>query len=414
MAGSFRDRAFKATKEKPCPICGRPSGNDPRSAGKCLVSRDGEHVDSQGRTWHDPEGAAVHCFRIYVARIGPYVLQDQQIDKHRQGAFYVDEDAGELVLDAEGKPPGGRPGKKPRRKPRVTTPAAPVWINRFENPPGPLSLTDAESRMRRMATQLWHESSGQNDHAIAYLSARGIDRGWLESNWPESLAWHGAVYHKDSDAHLPAMLGRVTAPTGEHVATHRIYLQQDGRGKADVEVNKLTIGPLCGGAIRLYDVAKTPLPSPLPGGEREQETSGSKPPPRSDEGTLCIAEGIETAMAAASAVVQMGWGVWSCLSTGGMRSLVLPHEMIGPDAGAGRIRRVVLLADVDRSKLMPSPAEPSQVFQQGLGGQRAARATAERLRNEYPGLGVAIAWPGSGRLVGFDRSVGEVVPGGNG
>lgn len=386
MAVRFKDRAFKASKEHPCPICGRPDGSDPRSKGKCLISKAGEHTNAEGYVYDNPEGAQVFCFRITAPRIGPYVLQEQQDDRPREGAFYIDEDAGELVRlpDGSAPKPGARKGKKPRKK-KAARPAGPVWVNRLEHPPEPPVFSDGEQRMRRMAVELWEGRAGHSLGAGRYLASRGIDAAWLESHWPSSLAWHTSVYHKGSDSHLPAMLGRVVAPTGEHVATHRVYLKPGGRGKADVEPNKLTLGPLAGGAIRLYDPADT-------------------------DGTLCLAEGIETAMAAAHAVVGLGWGVWSCLSTSGMRALLLPHEMVT----SGQIKRVVLLADVDRSRLKASPADPDgPLLQQGLGGQRAARATAERLRNEYPGLAVAIAWPGEGRLIGFDESVGEVVPGGS-
>lgn len=383
MSTRFKDRAYKASRERPCPICGRPSGDDPRSAGKCLISKAGEHTNAEGFVYDNPEAAQVFCFRVSAPRVGPYVLQEQQGDRQREGAFYVDEDAGELIRLPDGSAPkaGSRGGKRPRKK-KATKPAAPVWVNRLEQPPAPPRLSAGERKMRRKAVDIW-ENGTTFGHAMHYLASRGIDRDWIYNNWPSSLRWCTSVYHKDTDSHLSAMLGRVVAPTGEHVATHRVYLKPDGRGKAGVEPNKVTLGPLSGGSIRLYD-------------------------PRDDAGTLCIAEGIETAMAVARAVVGLGWGVWSCLSTGGMRALLLPSDMVI----SGRINRVVVLADVDRSRLRASPADPDgPMRQQGLGGQRAARATAERLRNEYPGLAAVVAWPGEGRLIEFDEVLGECVPG---
>jgi hypothetical protein len=132
---------------------------------------------------------------------------------------------------------------------------------------------------------------------------------------------------------LPALLAIVLDVAGKPVAVHRTFLRHDGRGKADVEPAKASLGPVAGGAIRLAPVAPE----------------------------LVIAEGIETA---ASAGRLLGLPAWSGISAGNIeRSLTLPPE----------VRAVVIAAD---------PGEP---------GERAARHAAWRWQRE--GRHVRIARP---------------------
>ena len=132
---------------------------------------------------------------------------------------------------------------------------------------------------------------------------------------------------------LPAMLAIVRDVQGKPVALHRTYLRHDGRGKADADPTKASLGPVAGGAIRLDPVAHE----------------------------LVVAEGIETA---ASARRLLGLPAWSGISACNIeRCLALPPA----------VQAVVIAAD---------PGEP---------GERAARAAARRWQRE--GRRVRIALP---------------------
>lgn len=130
----------------------------------------------------------------------------------------------------------------------------------------------------------------------------------------------------------PAMIGLVRgadgAPTG---GIHRTFLAYDGAGKAAVDKPKKMLGPIQHGAVRLFPV----------GGE----------------GVLGVAEGIETAIAAATI---SGLPVWACLAAGNLGGydkagawtgfevpLDVPvrHLVIFADRGAAGEGAAQLLAD---------------------------------------------------------------------
>jgi hypothetical protein len=90
------------------------------------------------------------------------------------------------------------------------------------------------------------------------------------------------------------------------VAVHRTFLRQDGRGKADLDPDKMTLGPCKGGAVQLAPVG------PI----------------------LAVAEGIETAL---SFMEGTGTPTWAALSAGGIRNLILPKM----------VREIVIAADPD-------------------------------------------------------------------
>jgi putative DNA primase/helicase len=122
---------------------------------------------------------------------------------------------------------------------------------------------------------------------------------------------------------------------GTPVAIHRTYLAPDGGGKAQIDPQKMMLGPCRGGAVRLAE----------PGD------------------VLMVGEGIETCFAAMQA---SGHPAWAALSTSGLRSLDLPTN----------VRDVIVLADGD---------EP---------GEAAAQDCARRWKRE--GRRVRIARPPQG------------------
>ena len=103
------------------------------------------------------------------------------------------------------------------------------------------------------------------------------------------------------------MVALVTVGTnGTPLAIHRTFLARDGTSKAPVGPNKMMLGPCRAGAVRLAP------PSDL----------------------LMVGEGIETCLAAMQATGHPGW---AALSTSGLRTLHLPHD----------VRHVIVLADGD-------------------------------------------------------------------
>jgi hypothetical protein len=84
-----------------------------------------------------------------------------------------------------------------------------------------------------------------------------------------------------------------TCPGTDVVAIHRTYLNPNGSGKADVDPDKMSLGPIVGGAIRLG-------------------------PPAPE---MAIAEGIEDGM---TILQETGIPVWAATSASAMRSMVLP------------------------------------------------------------------------------------------
>lgn len=147
----------------------------------------------------------------------------------------------------------------------------------------------------------------RGDEACRYLAGRGLALYDL----PESIRLHPGMAYRDDGEVLgtfPAMLAIVTSPMGEAVSIHRTYLQ-DGRKAPMSAPKKLMQGlPLSGAAIRLTPASRT----------------------------VGIAEGVETALAAAELFEVP---TWSCISTSGI-------ESFEPPAG---VKHVVIFADNDHN-----------------------------------------------------------------
>jgi phage/plasmid primase-like uncharacterized protein len=193
------------------------------------------------------------------------------------------------------------------------------------------------------------EPAARSPAAVAYLDGRGL--GHLAQC--SELFYRADCPHPsgtfDRPVRLPAIIAVVRDVSGKFIAIHRTFIRHDGSGKADIEPPRASLGPVCGGAVRL-----TPLEDVLAAGE------------------LVIGEGIETA---ASAGLLLGLPAWGALTAGNLASgIVLPQA----------IRRVVIAADRDAAD------------QHGRRtGQDAARAAWFRLRRE--GRAVRIAMPDPGR-----------------
>ena len=159
---------------------------------------------------------------------------------------------------------------------------------------------DAAAKSAR-ALALWDRSCARGLVAV-YLAARGLPT--LASS--AALRFNGDTRHPGGGT-LPAMVALVQDVAGNPVAVHRTYLRPDGAGKAAVEPNKASLGPIWRGAIRLHPVAEE----------------------------IVIGEGIETSAAAG---VLLGLPSWAALSAGNLaKALALPPE----------VRRVVIAGDHD-------------------------------------------------------------------
>lgn len=148
----------------------------------------------------------------------------------------------------------------------------------------------AQSEKREaQALACWREASPiVGTIAEAYLRGRGITCAL-----PDSLRFHPACWHP-SGKRFPALVAMVEGC--ERFAVHRTYLRSDGRGKAEAEPARAMLGAVAGGAVRLAEA----------------------------EGSLVVAEGIETALSLASGLLGRPATIWAALSTSGMVGLVLP------------------------------------------------------------------------------------------
>jgi hypothetical protein len=189
-----------------------------------------------------------------------------------------------------------------------------------------------DDRRRRAALGLWQASKWAPGSPVeTYFRSRGLTL----TPPPGALRYHPNLKHPTGDT-WPAMVGLVTGADGEPLGVHRTYLAADGRGKAPVSPQKMSLGATRGGAVRLAE----------PDGD-----------------ALLTGEGIETCLAGMEA---SGLPAWAALSAPGLAALELPAD----------VREVVILADGD---------EP---------GERAARAAAYRWA--WQGRRVCIARPPAG------------------
>ncbi len=187
-------------------------------------------------------------------------------------------------------------------------------------PPPTKSSPDAE-RNATFARRIWSESQPAAETPVArYLASRGIT---IEP--PPTLRYHPALKHGPTGLHLPAMIAGVAIwPAREVVAIHRTFLTATGDSKAPVSQNKMMLGPCAGGAVRLSPFGND----------------------------LVLAEGIETAL---SVLQASGKPVWACLSTSGLKSVLLPPE----------VATVTIAADGDEPGITAAEEAASRFYREG-------------------------------------------------
>jgi DNA primase len=139
------------------------------------------------------------------------------------------------------------------------------------------------------ASEVWARSIEDTGYVRAYMESRGLTAacagGCLR------LVPDLAYYHNGQAGAYPTMIAPAVTempPPGEPLhptAVHRTYLQPDGAGKAPVEVARKVVGKIGGAFIPLSD-------------------------PRGGD-VLCLAEGIEDALAVMQATGAPAWAVVS-------------------------------------------------------------------------------------------------------
>jgi putative DNA primase/helicase len=139
------------------------------------------------------------------------------------------------------------------------------------------------------ALKIWRNSVPADDTLVEkYLRSRAITLRPLAL----TLRFYGALRHAPSGSVWPAMVALVTRDQ-ERLGIHRTYLMRDGSGKAPIEPQKMTLGAVRGGCVRL-------------GPEAEH---------------ILVTEGIETAL---SVMQVMNVTAWAALSANGIANLQLP------------------------------------------------------------------------------------------
>ncbi len=178
--------------------------------------------------------------------------------------------------------PGGDHGHagKPRARPDLGK----AW--------NAVDRTDEAKRIQQ-ALEIWRRCvPAEGTPVESYLRSRDIT-----IPVPVSIRYLPDARHKATNLILPAMVAGVQGPDGTVRGIHRTFLRGDGKAKAPVSNTKMMLGICAGGAVRLA-------------------LAGRK---------LAVCEGIESALSFQQAT---GIVCWAGLSAPGVRSLVLPKEIL--------------------------------------------------------------------------------------
>ncbi len=176
------------------------------------------------------------------------------------------------------------------------------------------AATDAArlaERNRRSAMQLYLSGAPiAGTIAETYLISRGIDLRAHGLVAPGSLKFNGEVYCKEAQRRLPCLVAAMVNVSGHHVASHRTWLREDGKGKAALIEPKKALGKFRGGFIPLWkgrhDVPMKDIPQGTP---------------------VLVSEGIEDGLSAALACPEER--VIAAVALDNMGALELPPQM-GP------------------------------------------------------------------------------------
>ena len=193
----------------------------------------------------------------------------------------------------------------------AATPKAPVPVKAPQQPVE--RIQDKQARL----VSLWNESTpvSEFDAVTTYLQGRGLA---MAGDLPQAVRYHPALPYwvQFSDGQFkclgkhPAMLSAITDTGGNLQGLHQTYLKaawakpMGDNGHHAPAYRKLNIRhPETGEA----------LPAKKMQSRYQGALTGAAVPlyPMDADGRLCVAEGIETALAAHEL---FGWSVWACLS----------------------------------------------------------------------------------------------------
>lgn len=226
---------------------------------------------------------------------------------------------------------------------------------RPQTPPPPPSVAadphDGATRAAALRLFLSAQATLRNTPAFSYLKARGIDLAEL-GRQPRALRFHPSCKCIEAGAELPAMLAAISGPNGEHLATHRTFLAEQGGiwMKAPLRSPKKVLGSYAGGTIRLWR-----------GG------SGRPLSAAPELGTIVIAEGIETALSIAVACPE--YRVLAAVSVSNLGRIILPASALD----------IVLAADSD------PPGSPAAVALQRAVDRLLAEGRSVRIARSSRG-----------------------------
>lgn len=172
-----------------------------------------------------------------------------------------------------------------------------------------------EDKIKR-ARRIWSETKAiAGSAAERYLRGRAIPRVL-----PGALRFHSAMTSLEGKERRPALIGAITDNEGDITGVHVTLLSAHGAAKATVATPKRVVGRMMGSAVRLDD--------------------------RDD--TLIVAEGIETALSAQTALQYPAWALMSAVN---MARFELPAAL----------SRLIIAADNDQAGLAAARALKARV-----------------------------------------------------
>ncbi len=196
--------------------------------------------------------------------------------------------------------------------------------------------TAREADTKEYCAKIWKECipiSATLAEKYLYLFDLPIPKG----GWPDCLAFHPALQYP-GNGKMPALVARVDDVAGELTGIWREFIRADGR-KADVELQKLGLGPVAGGAVRIGGMGRH----------------------------IGAAEGVRTALGVWS-LIDYRYPVWPCLSTSGLLGFEVP---LG-------VERITIYPDGDK----PIKKQGAGYVPAVPAGRKAALAMKDRVSAE--------------------------------
>ena len=198
----------------------------------------------------------------------------------------------------------------------------PSYPGRFTTPYDRGFKERGERESREYALSIWDAAMPAKGTAVEdYLQARGIRPP--PPIWNE-LRYSPRLKHGPSGKHFRAMIARISDDRG-FCGVQRTYLDAKAPIKADVMPNKMSKGPMGGGAVRF----------------------------RMPDEVLGLAEGIETALSAARLYSMTVWAVLSCVR---LKQIEIPKT----------VRFLNIFGDPDKAGKAESFAAADEYEQRGI------------------------------------------------